>query len=777
MNLTDILALLENVRNGTAKCPAHEDNKNSLSITEKDNKILLHCHAGCKTEDICAALGLTVKDLFTDIQEKPRILKTYDYTDADGNLLYQAVRMIPKDFRQRRPDGQGGWIWNLKGIKQVLYRLPKLISCNKTILIVEGEKDVETLEKLGFTATCNSCGAGKFPSDSADLFNGKGVVIIPDNDKPGLAHAEKICTILQGHAREIRVVILPRGKDVSDSNYTRDEIINLIKNTEAWKPAETVYVEPAKPPFRILGYNDGYYYYLPGEDMQIIKFSAEQHSPSNLISIAPLNWWETSFPAKMSADWSAAKNYLFRQSKKLPIYDTRRLRGCGTWFDNGKVVQHNGDRLIVDGELISIDNFKTDNIYNKSYPIDIYDSKPITTAESQEFLKLCKLFTWDKRISGTFLSGFCVIAPICGALSWRPHVWLTGASGTGKSWIMKNIVSPVIGKIALKAQSNTSAAGLYQTLGINALPIIFDEAEGETPRARDELQKILELMRQASTESGTPILKGSQSGHAVEYRVRSCFILSSIGVNISQKADLSRITPLSLLKSDSTEKFKEITDITFNLLTPEYCSGLRARTLKLIPIILKNTEIFSRIVAEKFRDQRIGDQFGSLLSGAYSLADDGLIDIEKAKKWVDSQDWEDQVSGDTETDETNCLNRILEYIITVIDTGNQRREYSISEILNDPDLYLNAEIKKSIERIGLKVLVEYDKDFDKTYKYLLVADSHRCIKKILSGEIWEKNWSRILRRIPGAEQKKPVKFAGNSARSTKIPFDFFMKND
>jgi putative DNA primase/helicase len=118
-------------RNGSgwiARCPAHEDRNPSLSVNEKDAKLLLHCHAGCTVESICAALSLTVSDLFTDPPNStPRIATEYDYSDEAGNLLYQVVRFEPKDFRQRRPDGDGDWIWNLNGTRRVLYRLPELL--------------------------------------------------------------------------------------------------------------------------------------------------------------------------------------------------------------------------------------------------------------------------------------------------------------------------------------------------------------------------------------------------------------------------------------------------------------------------------------------------------------------------------------------------------------------------------------------------------------------------------------------------------------------------
>jgi putative DNA primase/helicase len=179
-----------------ARCPAHEDRNPSLSISEKDGKTLLKCHAGCSTESIVFAAGLHLSDLFADsVKPQRQIVATYDYTDESGGLLYQAVRFDPKDFRQRRPDGKGAWVWNLDGSRRVLYHLPEVLQA-KWLLVVEGEKDVLTAGKLGLVATCNPMGAGKWQPDYSQPLKGKPVAIIADNDPAGLTHAHDVARSL-----------------------------------------------------------------------------------------------------------------------------------------------------------------------------------------------------------------------------------------------------------------------------------------------------------------------------------------------------------------------------------------------------------------------------------------------------------------------------------------------------------------------------------------------------------------------------------------------------
>src|SRR5690606_16133524 len=129
-----------------------------------------------------------------EVLVKPQIDITYGYKDEKGRLLFEVVRFEPKDFRQRRPDGKGGWIWSVKGVRQVPYHLPQLIEANPShpVFIVEGEKDVLRLESLGLVATCNAGGAGKWSDELSKHFADRRVVILPDNDEPGRKHANKV---------------------------------------------------------------------------------------------------------------------------------------------------------------------------------------------------------------------------------------------------------------------------------------------------------------------------------------------------------------------------------------------------------------------------------------------------------------------------------------------------------------------------------------------------------------------------------------------------------
>jgi hypothetical protein len=195
-------------------CPSHQDKDLSLSVTSDKEKILVHCFAGCSTESVLQSLGLNVTDLFFDHKtQKPKIVKTYDYTDETGNLLFQVCRLEPKSFRQRHKDGNGEWVWSTKEIRKVLYHLPDIIRAPK-VYFVEGEKDADNLCDCGLVATTSPGGAKSWKDSYIEPLIGKKVVLIPDMDDAGLAYAREIAFALMGKA-QLSCIMLP-VKDVSD---------------------------------------------------------------------------------------------------------------------------------------------------------------------------------------------------------------------------------------------------------------------------------------------------------------------------------------------------------------------------------------------------------------------------------------------------------------------------------------------------------------------------------------------------------------------------------
>lgn len=244
MRAADLIPRLEDVRRlrdgWAARCPAHDDERASLSIADGRKGIVLHCHAGCDTAAVAGALGITVQDLFSDAGADGTSQRTgkfgtviaeYDYTDEHGTLLYQVLRTDAKQFPQRYPDGHGGWIWK-KCDRQVLYRLPAVIEAvalGRPIWIAEGEKDVESLERRGAVATTKPGGAkARWLTSYTESLRGATVRIVADKDDAGRKCAAEIAEALNGVAAAVEIVEARKGKDATDhltSGFGLDDFI------------------------------------------------------------------------------------------------------------------------------------------------------------------------------------------------------------------------------------------------------------------------------------------------------------------------------------------------------------------------------------------------------------------------------------------------------------------------------------------------------------------------------------------------------------------------
>lgn len=171
----------------------------------------------------------------------------YDYRDERGKLLYQVVRKIPKDFRQRKPDGSGGWLWSIGDVRRVIYRLPQLLRAplEQLVFIVEGEKDVERLAFHKIIATTNPQGAGKWQyvdECAKTALHGRHVVVVADADESGREHAKTVAAWALSVAASVRVLELYKDdskRDVSDwldDGHTADELLQIATSVE---PTET----------------------------------------------------------------------------------------------------------------------------------------------------------------------------------------------------------------------------------------------------------------------------------------------------------------------------------------------------------------------------------------------------------------------------------------------------------------------------------------------------------------------------------------------------------
>jgi 5S rRNA maturation endonuclease (ribonuclease M5) len=248
MEITDILSRLNGVKGGdgqwSARCPCRNDDNNpSLSVAEENGRILMHCHrgSGCDVFKICESIGISVAEIMPDDPQPQKtksgltLVAAYDYIDKDGQLLFQKLRYLDengkKTFRQRRPKDGGGWEYELAGTPRILYNLPAVLLAKENkqpILVVEGEKDVDTLTQLGITATTMPGGAGKWLDIHTEALSGATVDVIADNDEVGRDHAAKVTQALLDAGCDVASFVCPSAKDITDHLRAGGTVTELV---------------------------------------------------------------------------------------------------------------------------------------------------------------------------------------------------------------------------------------------------------------------------------------------------------------------------------------------------------------------------------------------------------------------------------------------------------------------------------------------------------------------------------------------------------------------
>ena len=654
------------------------------------------------------------------------------------------------------------WEWKAPPAPRPLLNLDQLRSRTGTVLIVEGEKTADAAAKLYPKAVVTTWPSGCKAIGKADWspLAGRRIILWPDADEPGRQAMDMLSRRLLALGVDgIQIASppadAPEGWDLADAAWSPEEAAAYIKANISkplqnvppppidGKPAEPDEPEEADPPpFRCLGYDRGTYFYLPVNGGQVIALTAAQHTKNNLFNLAPLAWWIEAYKKGSDGfDLDRAVDRIMSLCLQQGVYDPDRIRGRGAWYDRDRVVVHLGDRLTVDGVEHDISRPPSSfYFYEQAKSLTGPAAEPLSDEMAVQIKDIATRFKWEIPANAYFLLGWTVLAPVCGALDWRPHIWITGGAGTGKTTILKQFLRPLLGGVYQAATGGTTEAGLRGTLKSDAIPVVFDEFEQNEQRDKTIVQNVLSLARIASSEGGK-IYKGTTSGGANAFEIRSMFCVSSINVALVQKADIDRFCVLSLRRQPSEkESWTQFERDIKRVVTHDCGRQLIARTVLNIPTIRKNATTFAAALSDQF-GQRFGDQHGTLLAGAWSLSANGgeILTPEEAKAWIKTMSWESQQVDPSDADEIKCLNHLLD---TMVFADNQRITLRELFILARTGRQIGSESPEAIlARYGLKV----------HEGALAVANNQSNLHSLLKDTPWSNGAHRqALRRIDDA---------------------------
>jgi hypothetical protein len=520
-----------------------------------------------------------------------------------------------------------------------------------------------------------------------------------------------------------------------------------------------------KFPFRCLGYNREAYYYFSSNKRQITALKAKEHTSLNLLQLADLNYWGEFIDVrgKLSAEnWQQIANSLIQKCHHAGIFVETRVRGRGAWLDGKTVIVHTGDSARVSGDVVPLTDVPGRFIYEAESPWEFQFGSPANNREANELADICSRLTWMDKMSGALLAGWCVIAPVCGALKWRPHIWITGPSGSGKTTAVEEIAGRIVGPAAQRFDGNTSEAGIRQTMGYDARPIILDEAESEDAAQVARMQAILGLARVSS--SGGTIAKGNQNGRAMNFVARSCFLFSSINTALKHHADESRVTKLILSKNtadDALEHYQGLMRDIERCFTPEYAGAMFSRTVANLSALNANTETFKTAAAMAFRNRRAADQIGPMLAGYYLCFSTGRISLAEAEGFIAKHKWADHLSLEASSDELRLFAYLMSRRIRLTVSG-KAEEMSVGQAIEmaatGQDRY--ADYQQALGPRGIRA----------DYQGITISNTADGIREYLRDTPWVNDWKRPLGMIDGAEPASATYFApGLTTRGVWLP--------
>lgn len=607
------------------------------------------------------------------------------------------------------------------------------------------------------------------------------IVICADNDQftkdnPGLRDAKKAANAIAAK------VLVPQFANL-EGEPTDFNDLHQREGAEAVKaclgigqPVEEVAAANDNNPFYPLGYDRGQYFYLVTGTQQLCNLSAAQHSKAHMMQLAPLSYWATEYPAKGASPvaWDMAADTLMRQCEARGVFSPDVIRGRGAWLDEGRAVFHFGSHLWVDGKLMGVTAIRSRYVYEMDIKLNPPGEVALTDPEGQMLVDVAKRFRWSKPASAALLAGFVALAPICGALRWRPHVWITGGAGCGKTTVLNEFVHQLLGGLDIFAQGNSTEAGIRQKLRSDALPVLFDESEQNNEREVGRVQNVLSLIRQASSESAAMTLKGTAGGDAMHFIVRSMFCLSSIQVGMKHQADLERLTVLALRPkredTDAANNWASLKD-ELHLIQRDHemPSRLFKRTLELLPITLENIKTFVEAASRKFGSVREGDQYGTLLAGCWSLMSSRLATSEEAAALIESFEW-DEFRENLEVDEsTKALGALLEAQVRIAGGVGLTIHEIIMAATGRPSagsMMSQAEATAALGRYGMRVQGEE----------LLLSNNSHALAELMPAP-YNADWRGQILRVPGVRRhEKAVRFSGHVSKCLAVPLASIMDN-
>ncbi len=715
-----------------------------------------------------------------------------------------------------------------------LFDLPTLMAKPVApVLVVEGEKAMQGAQRYvpdGWIVTTWAGGAQAWSQTDWEPLSSRRVVIWPDNDDPGQYAADGIAKRLNAY-KAPNVIVLPpstwpKGWDLADElpdGVTPDRITKSLNNrlSECCLPETVAELPPGRLTdeqvgikrgachFVCLGHTEEIekYVFLSEISNSVIKIHRDKiFSENGLLNLLPdrLLWQETLKDDEWkeigitepdhSKEWRAIGTALARKCQELGEYtDAGLVRGPGIWLDRGRIIANYGRAVYVNGVSARPSAIESRYVYPYTRLLESVEHvQPLSDAEGRKIVQICDTLRWQKPISGTMLSGLIACAVVAGALKWRPHGAINGPRGSGKSWVVNNFVAKCFGEFSVRVMGSSTEAGIRSQIETSALPVTFDEAErGEKGEVR--MDKVIELMRIASTNSGAGVAKGSADHKGKVWKINSSFIIAAIGIGNLKPADLSRIAILTLRgggetktesRADIQQHFAQLERLVADL--PENLPArLLRRMMAVVPVLIQNAETLRKVISNKYADARTGDQMGMLLAGSLALTSNEVLTEKRADAKLAGIDWSAFNMEEDSREDVSMMNWLLSQQVDVeVTQGGFKSQRTIGQIIaaalelpdSRHDNLEKGRARRLLEMYGLKFRGYQGDDHG-----FMIAKNHRWLNDRFMNSPYPGSYFEIFCRHPGARTRdsgeRGVRFAGPRLDWVWLPATAFFGED
>lgn len=701
------------------------------------------------------------------------ITRQFRYLDSEGRLMGLIVRMDyelnGKPEKITPPffcfDGK----WKAQGPhglnSKPLFGLDQLAKKpDAPVLVVEGEKcALHGQDNVPDYAVVSWMGGvkGIKYADWAPLL-GRDIVIWPDNDLEGFKAAKQIQSIVKG-----RLLAVPKGMppkwDIADASL--DEIRRVLnpdnKPTaiEAVKEYDNLLEDNEY--YTVKGYSKGAngkpeYHFFKKKTITLETLSHDEITGKGLTRLVPSKnfWFDLAPHCKTLNDAFFECGLDVIQLCERTYFDTSSTCGLGAWNDllsPSGFVFHAGDRLIIDrNQEIALNDIQLNNCYERRPKAKLAPDE-LTEDEGKEFINILELLNFADHHYAYALAGWLFLAPICCTLSWRPHIYLKGGRGSGKSWVVKKIILAALDSFCKGYEGGSSVAGIYQDLSIDSLPVVIDEMDAYEETDKKRIQNIYGFSRESSSSEGTSRVKGTSGGKAISYKPRSMFCFSSIMASNSKDADKSRTTEIELTaNSKPVGYFEKAKEMRKQLMNATFAPRLLRRSVNSMGRIQAIYDAFSSKIEEMTGSARNTQQIAMLATGYWCLTNDkDPINHELHHISFIFSKFVEAVTK-TDNEHEKILKAIMEHLVQVVEMQGYntiRKDKSLLSIVKDASEANGTSLKELNTTLGNYGIKVQD-------GFVYFAPAHSAIVKIIKGKTFaDENYSDALKRHPDAVSK------------------------